>query len=175
METNVEKVSEKPVKDINEVLKGFTDLKSMEEFDIQKFEMIRGQTPKDVEAICLQYCKDYLSGNWTQQTVDTITVKRITGGMINQIYHCAINDPDHSQSVPQEVVVKLYGIVNEALAEFVDKTRLNDLIISLIFSEKNIGPKVLALFEQGQILKYYKVRQNHLLKTMFNIKYLFFM
>ena len=142
------------VGEVSEKLKSFKDVQSIEDLNFDKIEMIRGETPNNIEEMCLQFCKDYLSGNWSQQTVETITVKRITGGMVNQMYHCAINDPDHSQEVPQEVSVRLYG---KPILDVSDKTRIRDVVISLIFSERNIGPKVYGIFEQGQTLKYYKV------------------
>ena len=82
-------------------------VKSLDELDFDKMEMVRGHTPNNIEELCLQLCKDYLSGNWSKQTVDTITVKRLTGGMMNQMYHCSIKDPDHSEKVPQEVAIRL--------------------------------------------------------------------
>ena len=138
-------------------------VKSLDELDFDKMEMVRGHTPNNIEELCLQLCKDYLSGNWSKQTVDTITVKRLTGGMMNQMYYCVIKDPDHSEKVPQEVAIRLYG---KPPVDETDKSRLRDLVISLIFSEKNIGPKVYGIFEQGQILKYYKVDKIKLMKMI---------
>ena len=156
---NIEgKPSKEEPKELFSVLKDIKDIKSLEKFNFEEAELFCGDTPKDIEKMCLQYCKDYLSGNWCQQTVDTITVKRIIGGMVNQMYHCAINNPDHSQDVPQEVAIRLYGSENKMITEELGKSKLRDMIIALIFSEKNLGPKVYGLFEEGQILKYYKVK-----------------
>ena len=136
-------------------LKSFKDIKSIEELDLTQVELIRGETPSDINEKCLQLCKHYLSGNWSQQTVDTIVVKRITGGMINQLYYCGIKEPDNNENVPQEVAIKLYG---KNLFESFESSRTRDVVIALIFMDKNLGPKIYGLFEEGQIQKYYKVK-----------------
>ena len=148
-------MSEKPKIDDKNKLKSFKDIKSIDELDFSQLELIRGETPPDINEKCLQLCKDYLSGNWSQQTVDTIVVKRITGGMVSQLYYCGIKEPDNNEDVPQEVAIKLYG---KNSSESFESSRIRDVVIALVFSEKNIGPKIYGLFEEGQIQKYYKVK-----------------
>ena len=152
---SAENSSEEPTR-----LKSFKDIKSLDELDFDKIELVSGETPTDIKDKCLQLCKDYLSGNWAQQTIDSIQVRRITGGLINQLYYCGISQPNNSEDVPQEVAVRLYG--DNILGS--DEGRLRDTVLALIFSEKNLGPKVYGLFEGGQILKYYKVIQYQQLK-----------
>ena len=137
--------------------KKFSDINSIEDIDFAKMELIRGETPADIKEKCLRVCKDYLSGNWCQQTTDTITVRRITGGMINQLYYCAINELDRNNSgvVAQEVAIKWYG---QNIYKDFEKSRTRDVVNALIFSENKLGPKIYALFEEGQIQKYYTHR-----------------
>ena len=134
--------------------KSFKDVNSIDEMDFTKLELIRGETPSDIKERCLQLCKDYLSGNWSQQTLDTIDVRRVTGGLMNQLYYCGINEPNNGEGVPQEVAIRLYG---PNIFEFCDKHRIRDTIVSLIFSQKNLGPKIYGVFEGGLIQKFYKV------------------
>ncbi|XP_054157321.1 choline/ethanolamine kinase-like [Oppia nitens] len=140
------------------VLKNIEDFTSIEEIDFDKMDLYKGETPVDINDQCLQLCKDYLSGEWIQQTVDTITVRRVTGGLMNQLYYCGINEPNLTSKVPQEVAIKLYG---EKPIKTTDNKydRLNDTIIDLMVSVNQLGPKVYALFEHGQIQHYYKHRQ----------------
>ena len=116
---------------------------------MSKVEIV--QIGEDIALKCLTLCQQYLSGNWRQQTVDKITVTEVMGGKMNKMFHCAIN---HTQDVPQEVAVRFYG---DSDLEALDKTHIRDSVISLLFSMKNLGPKVYALFEQGQIIQYFKV------------------
>ena len=112
------------------------------------------QIGEDIAIKCLTLCQQYLSGNWRQQTVDKITVKEVMGGKMNKMFHCAINEQDHAQDCPQEVAVRFYG---DSDLEALDKTRIRDSVISLLFSMRNLGPKVYAFFDQGQIIQYFKV------------------
>ncbi|XP_054157318.1 choline/ethanolamine kinase-like [Oppia nitens] len=140
------------------VLKNIEEITSIDDLNSDNIELVRGETPIDINDQCLQLCKDYLSGEWIQQTVDTITVRRITGGLTNQIYYCGINEPNMTSKVPQEVAVKLYG---EKYLKNSNENyeRLNDVIIDLMVSENEIGPKIYAIFEHGELQKYYKHRQ----------------
>ena len=136
----------------------FKNIKSIDDLDFSDLsQMGRGKTPDDIQEKCLNLCKDYLCGNWCQQTVQSIEVRRITGGLVNQIYFCGIREPDSNANVPQEVALRFYG---DFLIQFLDNTegRLPDIIISLIYSEKKLGPKLYGVFEGGQIQKFYKVQ-----------------
>ena len=118
---------------------------------------LNGETPKDIQQICLNVCQKYLSGIWRKQTEDSIEVTRLTGGNINQIYLCRIIDGNKiDTNQPKEVIVRLYGTKYKV---FNSETlsRFNDHIIAALISELNLGPKVYGVFEQGQLLKYYKV------------------
>ena len=137
-------------------LQKLQDVEKLADLKLDQLELLRGDTPEDIELKCLKLCKHYLSGNWCQQSVQTVTIERISGGMMNQIYHCAINEPDQSETVPQEVAVRFYGTNN-----FVEQdNNLRDIIISLEFSNNKIGPKLYGVFEGGLIQKYYPVSLN---------------
>ena len=126
--------------------------------DLDNQVLVRGDTPEDIKERCLQLCKDYLSGNWIKQTVDTINVRRISGGLVNQLYYCGICEPLDTQGVPQEVAIKLYGedVINKTVDNFIND-KLNHVIIGLMFSNNGLGPKIYGHFEGGIIQKYYQV------------------
>ena len=117
--------------------------------------MLRGKTPEDIKQRCLQLCKNYVAGNWSEQTLDSIQLDRISGGLTNQLYYCAIREPSPKADVPQEVAIRLYGKKWYNVDEQYE--RLTDTIVSVMVSEKGLGPKIYGLFEDGQIQHYYHV------------------
>ena len=141
------------------------NIKSMDELDFNKVELIRGETSEDISDKCLKLCQDYLAGDWINQTLDTIQVKRVSGGLTNQLYHCAITTPNVSSKTPQEVAVRLYGPKYWEPTGTEGNERLPDVIICTMISQNKLGPHVYGMFEGGQILKYYKVRDNSLINS----------
>ena len=67
-----------------------TDVKQT--IDSSKIVLERGETPEGIEQKCFQLCKDYLGGVWMTLTFNEIQVKRMSGGLTNQLYYCAINE-----------------------------------------------------------------------------------
>ena len=135
------------------------DNQGQQSIDYSNTKLQRGPTPPNIEETCLQLCQQYLGGVWVTLTIDEIKVERLSGGLTNQMYYCAIDDNKQrcDAEEPQEVAILLYGhkFFNNSTNE--SNKRLTDTIIALQMSEKGLGPKVYGLFERGQILKYYKV------------------
>ncbi len=126
--------------------------------DFENAEFYRGDTPCDIKEKCLQLCVDYLGGIWLQVSLETVEVRRLTGGMTNQLYYCAI--PKDSVPIgdePREVAIRLYGgkHFNNSVCD--GDERLSDVIIAILVSDRYLGPKIYGLFQNGQIQKYYKV------------------
>ena len=156
MEPPVDKteLSEQLVKQIE--FTSVKDCKSIDDFSYDKLELIRGETPDNIAEQCLVLCKNYLGGVWTQQTVDTINIKRLSGGLTNQMYCCALNDWSLTDGVPHEVAVRLYGLKHYT-NEDGGNERLTDMIIALMMSENKLGSKIYGIFENGQIQNFIKV------------------
>ena len=129
-------------------------------------DLLRGSDLSDVEQRCLKLCAEYLGGTWTSATdpAKDITVKRITGGLTNQLYYVGLADhvtrQSNNRSVytdePREVAIKFYQKKDFCNAEG-NNERLNDTIIGLLTSQLDIGPKVYGIFDDGIIQGYYKV------------------
>ena len=135
-----------------------TEAKSFEDLDFDKIDLIRGKTPEDIKQKCFHLCKDYLEGVWLKVGIDEVEVKRLSGGMTNQLYYCAINKQIKSiNDEPQEVIIRLYGGKHFNNYDCDGNERLTDVIIALLVSENKLGPKIYGLFESGQILEYIKV------------------
>ncbi|CAG2177122.1 unnamed protein product, partial [Oppiella nova] len=129
-----------------------------EDFDFSSLTLERGDTPQDIKERCFDLCHDYLGGVWRRVNIDDIEVKRLSGGLTNQLYYCALNE-DHRKLVttePKEVAIRLYLEKHFNNTDHEGNERLTDVIIALIMSEKNLGPKIYGLFEGGQIQKYYQ-------------------
>jgi hypothetical protein len=134
------------------------NIKNVDDFDFEKMEILRGETPKDIKQKCFDLCKDYLGGNWNKLSIDEIEVKRLSGGFTNQLYYCEISK--HLKPIsdePQEVAIRFYGAKHFNNLDCEENERLTDVIIALLVSEYNLGPKIYGLFQSGQIQSYYKV------------------
>ena len=141
-------------------LTSMEDTTSIDKLDLNKLTLMRGQTPEDITEKCLKLCRDYLVGDWKEQTINTIQVKRVSGGLTNQLYHCAITTPNLSSKTPQEVAIRLFGPRYWNPTGTEGNERLPDIIVASIVSQNKLGPHVYGLFEGGQIFKYYKVFHN---------------
>ena len=93
-----------------------------------------------------------------KQTSETKEVQRVSGGLINELYYCRINEPSaRGSDVPQEVVTRIYGQNHMNISDCCQNERLTDVVIGLMVSENGLGPKVYGIFKEGQIHQYYKV------------------
>ena len=127
-------------------------------------DLVRGATIPNIERRCLDLCQAYIGGSWLQaQSIDAVTVKRITGGLTNQLYSIALNDsvPSVPNAIypdePRTVAIKLYQAKHFATGAANEHERLNDIIILTILSELDIGPKVYGIFNEGFIQDFVEV------------------
>ena len=66
---------------------------------------------------CLKLCQDYLSGNWNRQTMDTIEVRRVSGGLTNQLY---------SKSVAKDRLTRLLKTLKYLKESYDKQIQLHD-------------------------------------------------
>src|SRR5699024_5653081 len=78
-------------------------------------QLIRGQTPVDIEKRCLDLCQTYIGGSWSKvNDPSEITVKRIYGGFTNQLYRVSLKASalrvrnEIYTDEPSEVAIKFY-------------------------------------------------------------------
>ena len=134
--------------------------------DLKFEDLVRGDTPEDIEKQCMELCKTYLGGSWAQvKSLADVIVTRISGGLTNQLYRVHLNEsvarveneiyPDE----PSDVAIKIY--LEKHMKNYAKdgSERLNDNIILTIVSEVDIGPKVYGIFNDGVILAYHEVRK----------------
>ena len=116
---------------------------------------------------CLLHCKQFLGGIWCEVSPSDVKVDKIDGGVSNLMYRCLIS-PDivpNRFGQTTEVAVKLYEPKNSILFDN-DRMVLNDQIVSYVMSRNKIGPRILGLFPDGQILQFIKVIFNHSKRTI---------
>ena len=147
-----------------------TNTDNYEPIDFTTLKMERGSTPDDIDDKCLQLCKDYLGGTWLKVTTNEIVVNRLSGGLTNQIYYCAINEDKRTTDAKeaQEVVIRFYQDKHFNTIDNLTDERLPDTVIGLLVSENGLGPKILGIFDGGQIQKYYKVIHYYQLVKLLN-------
>lgn len=134
-----------------------------EMWDLKKRkQMGRGDTPEDIKKRCAKLCADYLTGMWSEVDEDSIIVERVSGGLANQNYYCAL--PENVKTIdgePKEVMIKLYskkfdiGLHSDKNNNKYD--RLDDTIVALLIAEHNLGPKIRGIFHDGMIMQFIKV------------------
>ena len=107
---------------------------------------------------CLELCQTYLSDYWLSLSLNDIEVQRLTGGMTNQIYRCkALTTNGVNDNETQEVVIRLYGEKYDLKTTHKKDIRFYDGLVSTMLSMEGLGPKVYGVFEDGMVMKYYKV------------------
>ncbi|CAG2117594.1 unnamed protein product [Medioppia subpectinata] len=99
-----------------------------------------------------QLCKTYLGGEWSDVCADDLVIKPATGGFVNKILFCFLPDSiDQGQTKYSKVVVKYFDV------DCFERCGINLthlLAVNVILSENNISPKMLAVFEKGNICEY---------------------
>lgn len=107
-----------------------------------------------------QICREFLGGLWSQLKDSQIEISRIDGGVSNVLIRCSISAKVVRElrpvAEPTEVVIKFYGQKETALFDN-NQVVLNDQIVSWHMSQKGLGPRLLLLFPEGQILEFVKV------------------
>nr|XP_046917086.1 probable ethanolamine kinase [Dermatophagoides farinae] len=133
--------------------------------DINPNDLIRGKTPDDINERCFKLVQIYMTNNdqWKRlcKTTNDLNVRRITGGMTNQLYYVGlkngINEIDNDA-----ITIKFYQskhFKKDIINGDTDDERLNDTIISIIISEQGIGPKVFGILSDGIIQSYHEHEQ----------------
>ena len=139
-------------------------LNSME--TLKNVELIRGETPDGIDERCLHLCKVFIDGPWSyaNDAKNDIEVKRITGGMTNQLYYVALKDSvlerakqyNGSFDVPREVSIKFHQDKHMKPLYYEDE-RMPDTIVTSILSELHLGPTAYGISKEAIVQKYYKV------------------
>ncbi|UXI20513.1 differentially expressed in FDCP 8 [Sarcoptes scabiei] len=139
--------------------------------DLDKELWIRGKTPDDIDEKCFDLCQRYMMiyPRWKRfcNRVENLKIRRITGGLTNQLYLVCLkfnadDDEDHCEHVEDQVTIKFH--LTKHLKVNMNKVdtfedRINDFIVSLMVSERQIGPKIYGIDRNALIQAYYEHEQ----------------
>ncbi|KAG8224240.1 hypothetical protein J437_LFUL001619 [Ladona fulva] len=118
-------------------------------------------------------CRDYLHGAWRCISSQDMVLKRISGGLSNWLFYCAlpVTHPPN-QGEPSRVLLRLYGQIhggnngggpgatpNHSPLESI----LTESVIFTLLSERKLGPRLHGVFPGGRLEEYIPAKP---LKTM---------
>ena len=127
-------------------------------------EIVRGDAPADIELRCLNLCKSFIAGSWEAASLEDVQVKRISGGLTNQLWHIKLREDFKRQKndvygddEPSEVAIKLFQVKHMKNYDEKDNERMGDIVILTSMADANIGPKIYGIFNDGFIQAYHEV------------------
>jgi hypothetical protein len=105
---------------------------------------------------CYNLCSGYMSGIWLNISKNDLKIKRIIGGITNEMFYCSLTQEINSNdSEPKEVAIKLYRRSERPLDA--NDSIMNDTIIGLIVSENSLGPKIYGISTDAVIMQFIQV------------------
>ena len=108
----------------------------------------------DIKITLHNYCKDYLGDVWSSIDFNEMIIEQISGGCINQIFHCILPKYKQSQAkandIPHEIVIRLYS-------KSYKQNRIDDMVTAWFASVNNLAPKIYGVFNDGEIQEFVKV------------------
>lgn len=101
-------------------------------------------------------CRDYLHGAWKMISPGEMIVKRISGGLSNMLYYCALPVSQTSKAAePSEVLLRIYGQVH---GEDALESVLAESVIFALLSERRLGPRLYGVFPGGRLEQFIPAR-----------------
>ncbi|KAF2362907.1 Protein kinase-like domain [Trinorchestia longiramus] len=135
-------------------------MKSSTECDVDLIEVYESLTvDEESEAMrsrAYQVCRDYLLGAWKLINQDEMVLRRISGGLSNHLYYCALPAPCKPVSAePREVLLRIYGQMH---GEDALENMLAESVIFTLLSERKLGPRLYGVFPGGRLEQYIPAR-----------------
>lgn len=101
-----------------------------------------------------EICRKYLSGEWNKISSDDMIFKTVSGGLSNLLYYCSL-PATHTPVTgePSQVLLRMYG-------QLLDRydTKITDSVITMLLSERKLGPKLYGIFPGGRLEEYIPAR-----------------
>ncbi|CAG2179981.1 unnamed protein product, partial [Oppiella nova] len=98
-----------------------------------------------------ELCKTQLGGQWAEVSADQLIIRTSTGGFVNQLFYCDL--PEHMKTKYNRVAVR-YQDGTAEMAFFKYCKPIHILTMGLVLSERQLAPKLLSVFDKGQISEY---------------------
>ncbi|XP_054160921.1 choline/ethanolamine kinase-like [Oppia nitens] len=102
-------------------------------------------------------CRRFLSGEWNRISSDDMVFKTVSGGLSNYLYYCSLpstHTPLNGE--PSQVLLRMYGQLLDG-----NDTKVTDSVITMLLSERNLGPKLYGIFPGGRLEEYIPARAMH--------------
>ena len=84
-----------------------------------------------------------------------------SGGLTNELYICSL--PDNYPAINKEkkkVVLRLYGPLYDDMVSS-SSALISDIVVFALLAERNVGPKLYAIFPQGRMEELLNVSLNY--------------
>lgn len=101
-------------------------------------------------------CKDHLRGAWLSISPQDMIFNKVSGGLSNFLYYCAL--PEGTESIsgePNQLLLRLYGNMNQERAM---ETLVTESVIFTLLSESQRGPRLYGVFPGGRLEEYIEAR-----------------
>lgn len=110
----------------------------------------------DMRDKAFRIVRDYLNGVWKQIAPQDMVLKRISGGLSNFLYYCALpSSLKPNQGEPSRVLVRFYGQIH---GEGALEALLTESVIFTLLSERRLGPKLHGVFPGGRLEEFIPAR-----------------
>ncbi|KAK6644996.1 hypothetical protein RUM43_001272 [Polyplax serrata] len=100
-------------------------------------------------------CKEYLNGAWGLIRPDEFIIKKLSGGLSNFLYYCAL--PESQKPIgnePSKVLMRIYGQDHSDM----QMKFITECVIFTLLSENNRGPRLHGVFPGGRLEEYIPAR-----------------
>lgn len=111
---------------------------------------------EDIREMAAKLCRDYLHGAWRRIQPHHMVLKKVSGGLSNLLYYCALPpDVETIKNEPSRVLLRVYGQVN---GERALETLITESVIFTLLSESQKGPRLFGVFPGGRLEEYIPAR-----------------
>ncbi|KAH7715251.1 choline/ethanolamine kinase [Aphelenchoides avenae] len=106
---------------------------------------------EEFKEVVQSVCAQYLGGPWKNASTKDFALERISGGMSNLLFLCALCGPSDSTKnakVPRKVVLRVYCNPD------MESQLLPQTLIFALLAERQLGPKLYGAFDDGRLEEY---------------------
>ncbi|XP_038053259.1 choline kinase alpha-like isoform X2 [Patiria miniata] len=106
--------------------------------------------PEETRVKAYNWCRDYLGGTWRRIKYDDFQIRDLRAGLSNYLYLCSLPSNEKGRkNEPTEVLLRVFGEIF-----YESDAPLLDTIIFSLLSERQQGPKLYGVFQEGRLEQY---------------------
>ncbi|XP_067000820.2 choline/ethanolamine kinase [Anabrus simplex] len=111
---------------------------------------------EDIREKAHRLCREYLHGAWRTVTAQELIIKKVSGGLSNLLFYCALPSTHPAlHGEPVRVLLRLYGQIH---GERALEGLITESVIFTLLSESQRGPRLFGVFPGGRIEEYIPAR-----------------